>query len=114
MKIEKRQELERRLVRKLVRAMDSQGWTVAYINDGEECVRCRTEKEIMDTVFSVEECHIVFKRGSATHAVLIVLGNDGYDAIADYGYTDGDSDGFQAIMEGEIQAYQDKLEEEAS
>lgn len=114
MKIEKRQELEHRLIRKLVRVMKEHGWAVQYVNDGGDCVKCPTEAAVMDTVFSVDESWIRFKKGDDSHVVFIVLGNDGYDAIADYGYSDPDLDGFKAIMESEISAYQDKLEREVS
>ena len=55
--------------------------------------------EILEAIFSVEESKIVFKKGNFWHWVLIVLGNDGYDAIADYTYSNHPEDDFQKTME---------------
>lgn len=103
--------MERRLVRFLIRTMKKHGWIACTVHDGEERVKCSSEKEVMDAVFSVDESAIRFEKGGVKHSVYIVLGNDGYDAISDYGYSQTDE--FQSIMETEVQQYQDKLEEEA-
>ena len=74
-------------------------WEVSYVLDGGERVRCSTEREILEAIFSVEESKIVFKKGNFGHWVLIVLGNDGYDAIADYTYSNHPEDDFKKTME---------------
>lgn len=107
MNIEKRIDMERRLVRHLIRTMKKHGWIVANV-DG---VKCHTEAEVMDAVFAVDESCIVFEKNKIPHAVLIVLGNGGYDAIADYIYSPDDD--FEKIMKEEVDPYADKLEEEA-
>lgn len=115
MNIEKRQELERRLVRKLVRVMKEHGWEATHVDDGgDEFEKVSGETQVMEAVFAVDEAQICFRKGDAYHWVMIVLGNDGYDAIADWAYSEGDPDGFNAIMNGEISEYQDKLEKEVS
>lgn len=112
MNVEQRQEIERRLISRLVRTMAAHGWTVWSVYDGGEHVRCKDETEILDTVFSVDESTIWFERDRRKHGVLIVLGNDGWDAIADYGYSEDDD--FEQIMEAEVDPFVDQLEQEVS
>lgn len=90
---------EHKAVRKLVRMMKEKNWEVSSVFDGEERVKCRTEKEVMDTVFSVDESSITFhnKQIDRKHAALIVLGNSGAEVIADYGYNEDDD--FSSIMD---------------
>lgn len=116
MNVEKRMEMERKVVRKLVRVMKAHGWDADLVDDGGDYgdeVKTSSEKDVMEAVFAVDEARIRFIKGEAKHWVVIVLGNDGYDCIADYGYTEGDPDGFVAIMEKEVDPYCDKLAEEA-
>jgi hypothetical protein len=88
MDVQKRIEIERRVVRKLVRVAKAAGWEVPAVNDGEELVRCQTEADVLDAVFSVDESSIRFRKeidGKAvTCSAYIVLGNDGWDAICDH------------------------------
>lgn len=105
--------MERRLVRFLIRTMKKHGWIAWAVHDGEEKIKCSTEKEVMDAVFSVDESTIGFKKDGIKHTAYIVLGNDGYDAICDYSHN-YEWDEFDSIMRGEIAEYQSKLEEEAS
>jgi len=111
MTLEKRMELERRVVRKLIRVAKEHGWTCVAVDDGEERVRCDGEAEAMDAVFAVDESVMRFKHADhkATHCAVIVLGNDGWDAIADWSVGDGWAD----VMEA-MDAYTDKLCEEVS
>lgn len=82
---EKRMATERKVVRHLIRTAKKHGFAVTKVYDGEEMVKCRTETEAMDTVFSVDESTIYFKHPDQPkgHCALIVLGNDGWDAIGD-------------------------------
>lgn len=113
MNVEKRQEIERKVVRRLIRTMKAHGWPVFYVDDGGDTVACQTEKEAMDTVFSVDESTIAFRKPAyaktpaMTCFVSIILGNDGWDCISDYSYTDE----FEAIMRNEVDPYCSKLEE---
>lgn len=115
MNVEKRQEIERKVVRRLIRAMKEKGWNVLYVNDGEEQVKCRTEQEAIDTVFSVDESWIYFSKPVSDsrkfkRMAYIVLGNDGYDCIADHSCSveDESEDDFQSIMD-QVQEYADKF-----
>jgi hypothetical protein len=110
--VENRQEIERKVVRHLVRTMKAAGWDAFSVDDGGEIVKTRTEAEVMDTVFSVDESTIRFRKGSTVHVAVIVLGNDGWDCIADYSFSDDDTDGFDALMQ-QVSAYAEKLEMEA-
>lgn len=123
MSVEKRIAVEKNVVRNLIREMKKAGWAAYAVDDGgyecgEGLVKCRLESEVMDAVFSVDESWIKFKKyvGGVClkRSALIVLGNDGYDAIADYSLSNGEipEDDFDAIMDGPVSAYCDKLEEE--
>lgn len=56
----------------------------------------------MEAVFAVDEVLLFVKskvrRGSRTHWIKLVGGN-GEDIISDWGFSDGDPDGFNAFME---------------
>lgn len=116
MNIKQRQEIERRVVRHLIRAMKKHGWDVIAVDDGgDELVPCITEMCVMENVFAVDESKILFRKWinrnrHRTHTALIVLGNDGWDAIADYTFRDDDD--FGKVMELEVDPYIDKLEAE--
>lgn len=112
MKLETRMMVERMMIRKLVRTMKKAGWVAVSVYDGEEHVRCKTEAEVMDNVFGVDEAGIRFQNEAGNrHSAAIVLGNDGYDCIADWGYAEGDPDGFNALMETVAFSYGEKLQE---
>jgi hypothetical protein len=130
MSVAARIELEKKVVRGLIRHMKGAGWLPFRVNDGEEMVYVEaSESAAMSAVFSVDEASLRFvpaiffrvrpdigadakvirewrsKCIDAEHGVLIVLGNDGYDAISDWNYSEGDADGFNAAMD----AYSDKI-----
>lgn len=121
MNVEQRQEIERKVVRHLIRAMKEKGWIISRINDGgdrDEDILNPNETEAMDTVFSVDESRIIFKKevrpGEPGSAILrtayIVLGNDGYDCIADHSCSNEklEEDDFEKIMDA-VQEYADKF-----
>lgn len=91
---------ERGVVQGLIRHLKAQGFALAYANDGEEIMKAPNEKLALDTVFSVDESWLGFKsEGNKSHSVYIVLGNSPEEAIADWGYSEGDADGFDKAME---------------
>lgn len=123
MNAEQRQEIERKVVRHLIRAMKEKGWIITRINDGgepDEDTLNPNETQAMETVFSVDESCIYFRKmlkdkkfGAATgvtHNATIILGNDGYDCIADHSLSTDTviGDDFEAIMD-EVQEYADKF-----
>jgi hypothetical protein len=86
--VEARIAIEKKVVRFLCREARRQGWEINYVNDGGERVKCKGEVDVIDAVFSVDESWVRFKKPGPEGVVLggavyIVLGNDGWDAIAD-------------------------------
>lgn len=59
---EKRQEIERKVVRHLIRTMKSEGWNAINVFDGEETVPTKNEADVLDNVFGVDESRIVFRK----------------------------------------------------
>jgi hypothetical protein len=82
-----RTEIERTIVEELVNRLMAAGWNPAYHNANDEGVieGISTLAETMDAVFSVDECHVWFKKEGQPHLrqqhVYFVLGNSGYDVI---------------------------------
>lgn len=122
MNIEKRQEIERKVVRKLIRSMKDAGWVITRINDGgepDEDTLNPNETEAMDAVFGVDESTIYFhkaspfrgKPGGKTHFAVIILGNDGWDCIADHSCSNHALayDDFEQVMDKVVYPYCDKL-----
>ena len=71
-----RQTLERKIVQHLIDTALATGWTVPYVDDGGERVKCTTAQDAMDTVFSVDGSTIYFrKNGLGVHCAVIILGN---------------------------------------
>ena len=91
MNVEQRLTIERRIVRKLIRTAKEHGWALTRIWDGEENQNPKTEQEAIDVVFSVDECRMVFRHPSfkSAHCAVIILGNDGWDCIADNSIGEG-------------------------
>ena len=60
--IEQRMDIERRVIRNLIRIAYDAGWTIPFVHDGEELVKTDTHNSIMDAVFSVDESSIRFRK----------------------------------------------------
>jgi hypothetical protein len=120
-----RGRVERRLIAALVQHLDRAGFDVVALFDGD----CRDEfdlakdvvarsKDVMELVFNLDECSLrVLKKGidweetreeaeqtrnayrDPEHGIYIVLGNDGWDCVADWNWHDGDPDGFSVAMD---------------
>ena len=87
MSIKLRQELERRIIRAIVKEALAVGITVS-VYDGEEWTVKNSEKlsDIMKAVMTTDEDTLRFNRcsGERIGDVLLVYGNDGWDVIADH------------------------------
>lgn len=95
-----RSRIERKIVANLCNFMSLHGFSIHSVWDGEELERPKTTKEAMELIFNLDESSLRFqKNGFKPHGVYLVLGNDGWDVIADWNYTDGDPDGFNARMD---------------
>lgn len=83
--LQKRMALERKVVRHLIRTAKKYGYDVIKVDDREQVHHVCTEKGAMDAVFAVDDCTIRFKHPNQpkSHCAVIVLGNDGWDCIAD-------------------------------
>jgi len=108
-----RQNIERKVVRHLIREMKKAGWSIAKINDGgepDEDILHPNETEAMDTVFSVDESTIYFSKGELIRCAVIILGNDGYDCITDNSCSNPklEEDDFEKVMD-QVQEYADKF-----
>lgn len=117
--VERRMSIERRIIRHLIREAKKDGWEcVAVNNGGDEDEVCTTEAEVMDHAFATDEAQLYFRKpisgDGAKHWVFIVLGNDGYDVIADHSYVPAgrESHGWNELMTL-MDEYCDKLAEEA-
>jgi hypothetical protein len=100
MNVEKRIELERKIVRHLIRTMKKNDWRLYGVDNGDGVRFVNGEKEAMEAVFAVDESSIHFfcnlEDSSNRHSVLIILGN-GIDCIADHSYSE--SDNFVKLMD---------------
>jgi hypothetical protein len=94
-----RNDLERRIVRGMIRRLKEQGWSVVAGNDGDGGWQpIRLEGEALELVFSVDQSWLRFDKAGVRHNVMLICGN-GCDIISDWGYADGDPDGFNAAMD---------------
>lgn len=91
-------KVERRIVANLIAHMTFHGWTVASVWDGEEDEAVSDMVSAMELIFNLDEARLYFKKGDSLHNVYLVLGN-GVDCIADWNYSTGDVDGFNAAMD---------------
>ena len=102
MNVKERSEIERKIVAFLFNTMAQHDWHIDYIFDGGDNVRYAdwTEADVLDTVFSVDESLIRFMKSAMRRSVRIILGNDGYDCIADHSLSDTYQieDDFEVVM----------------
>lgn len=105
---QKRINTERKVIRYLLLVAKAHGYTLRWVWDGEENECPKTDDEALDAVFSVNECTMRFKRDDQpkSHCAVIVLGNSGWDCIADC----SEGEGWDEVM-AKVSAYCDKLEE---
>ena len=99
--LEPEEELERRIVGKLMRYLESKGFEVVGVIDEEEHYTTNDLPTVMGHIFAVDEASLrVRKPDSREHGVLLIPGNE-EDIIADWSYSDddNDADGFNAVMQ---------------
>jgi len=119
MNVAARIKLEHQIVRKLIREAISVGWMPVSVNNGgDENETTPTESSMMEHAFACDEASLNFRKviddRGITCSVYIVLGNDGYDVIADYSDPDQRfSHGWNELME-RINTYVSDLEEKAA
>lgn len=91
MNIEKRIEIERAIVTKVVMDAIEQGYSLTLNNGGDtdEIIQCKDADTFIKELFATDEEHIKFydKYGKYVGFVYLVYGNDGYDVICDCSVT---------------------------
>ena len=95
-----RAKVERRVFANLIAHLTKAGFTLKYIWDGDVAENVSTIKEAMEIVFNLDQCHAYFtNKEGIQHWVFFVFGNDGWDCINDWNYTEKDPDGFDKAMQ---------------
>lgn len=90
--------LERAIVWNLCAHLAAAGFTPRTVNDGEEVTKVADAKAALELIFNLDEAWLTFGKGKARHVVFFVLG-EGDTIVTDWGYTEGDADGFNAAMD---------------
>lgn len=93
---------ERKVVYALLTQAVEAGFQLVDVYDGDEHEKVSTVKEAMEIVFNLDTSYVwMRKEGFKKHYLMFVLGNaeDGSETLADWGYTDGDPDGWNAFLE---------------
>lgn len=84
-------------VRQLIQTLDQHGWQITDVNDGDEWTG--TGEGAFDLISDLDIVWVAFTKGEVTHTVMLVFGNSPAEVVADYGFTEGDADGFAALIE---------------
>lgn len=85
MNVEKRIAMEKQVITHFIRTAQAHGYEPIKVFDGEAVIKTTTETEVLDAVFAVDESMVYFRHPEETkaHVIVVVLGNDGWDAISD-------------------------------
>lgn len=91
-----RQQIEKSIVRRVIREVRKVGWRPTETFDGGEYVKTTTEHEVLHTVFSVDDSTVSFRnKEGRIHGVKFVCGNC-EDIVSDWHCGDAE---FNAAME---------------
>lgn len=87
----KREAIERKVITHLYQTALAAGFDLVVVDYGDGAnIKCATENTLLDAVFAVDLCIIWFKHPVyGRHCASIVLGNDGWDCIADCSIGEG-------------------------
>jgi hypothetical protein len=88
--LDKRINLEKRIARKVVRALLEAGYELTINNGGEgdEIPWTRNFSEVLAAMFATDSEHLITRAATGQKSfVYFVYGNGGWDVIADYGLT---------------------------
>jgi hypothetical protein len=89
------------VVNKLIARLKEHGWKINSIDDGgDEDIAPTNDADAKDAIFAVDECRVYFRQegGKTSHYVYLINSN-GDEVISDWGYSIGDADGFDKLME---------------
>ncbi len=91
---------ERRLVFNLLTQLESLGFKLVHVFDGDSQTPVTSPKDAMELMFNLDDCYVFVKKaGHHAHWIRFVFGNSGWDSINDHSYLAGDPDGFLAFMD---------------
>lgn len=99
-----RVKIERIIVRKLISGLAECGWVLHAVNNGEDWVnvgigrKINTPARLEEEIFAADECHLKFAKDGHSHWVYLVYGNEPYCVVSDYSFSEGDTDGFDALI----------------
>lgn len=97
-------QLEKKIVNRLIDKMIMAGWVVTQVDNGDGWEKVFSKENALKNIFDVDQAHVLFSQYASgklinNHWVFLVFGNDGWDCISDYSYTEEDADGFAKIVE---------------
>jgi hypothetical protein len=91
-------KIERRIVWNLIGQLEAAGFSVIAVDDGDERVKCADAMAAMDAVFAVGVAHVFVKKPRhGERWIKLVVGN-GEDIVSDWGFSEADRDGFNALI----------------
>jgi hypothetical protein len=107
-----RQRNEREIAVNLIDHLKRARFTLVEIDTGDSVEKVRTTDAALELLFNLDEARLVFRfdggpfehNGKARrgeHVVLLIWdnGNDGWDAVTDWNFYEGDPDGFDAALD---------------
>ena len=99
-----RQETERRVVTQFIELALQHGFTLHSVSDGEDRHPVSTAEQALEHVFSVDESWVYFtppptSPSPVRHCIYIVLGNEGWDAIANHSVSREPGDTWDTVTE---------------
>jgi hypothetical protein len=99
--------LERKALWSILGDMAAKGWMAYRTNDGERIEAHTDPKSVMEVCFNLDEAWVTFRNEACiTHTIFLVFGNSPNEIVADWGFTVGDPDGFDAAISAATDAIQ--------
>lgn len=99
--------LERKALWSILGDMADKGWTAYRTNDGERIEAHTDPESVMEVCFNLDEVRVGFRNEAGDkHNIFLVFGNSPNEIVCDWGFTDGDPDGFDAAISAATDAIQ--------
>jgi len=96
--VDARIAVERDVVSKLILMAAEAGWVCTHVDNGDGGVKVTTLEQAMDEAFAADDATLAFRKNGHAMYAYIVLGNDGWDAVADYSAPAEDVEGWNTLM----------------
>ncbi len=91
--------IERKIICHLFATAANGGWTLKYVDDGEDHIKVSSAWNAVDILDGLAEyADVFFVKNGNEHGVRLIFGND-IDVISDWTYQYGDTDGFNKLMD---------------